>query len=550
MRAPVLAALCFLVGCHSSADLASTQQDSGSHHFSKEVFANACRSTLATPQTASDAGVAGTLNLVSTACFPDGGTFTVIVNNEYEEGTSLDGGAVNVIRGTESTVAAPHNIGALATVILTQRVLEQFGSDFVEAGAFAGPTGPTGPTGASVTGPTGPTGAQGVTGPTGPNGAVGATGPTGPQGSVGATGATGSQGVTGPTGPTGPAGSTGSGGAVNISGPAGSRPAASGSGKIYFSTDVPVAYLDDPDAGAWLQFASEYLPKGAAASSYTLIATSNGCGGGSTIGLTQFGDSIRALSTSSGSCTQPALIASGALGGSSAWAVNLVATWMPQQLSGQSPMLGIVVATGTTSGTSTGTFYGIQGYTNDNTVQLVANNGTTLGSNNGTQLFTSIPGNFWYGTGRVHFRLLADGTELHYQISSDGINWLDVYSAATPSSLTDYGFFMGAISSGGTTNYGQSIIHSNNISTPTQYSVTAATNATPSVITIGTHTIVPGDLVAIHGTVGNTGINTTAGAGTLGGALIVTAVGSTTITTTAGGNGAWVSGGTVTLLSR
>lgn len=131
-----IATAALLAGCHGpggtiDGDAGSTKR---SPIFAREVFANNCHSTLSLAQAASDAGVAGTLSVASNSCMPDSGTFTIIVDSEYEEGVSLDGGLINVIRGTESTVATPHNIGALATVILTQRVLNQFGADFANSG--------------------------------------------------------------------------------------------------------------------------------------------------------------------------------------------------------------------------------------------------------------------------------------------------------------------------------------------------------------------------------------------------------------------------------
>ena len=462
-----------------------------------------------------------------------------------------------------------------------------------------GPTGPTGPTGtaSTVTGPTGPTGsASTVTGPSGPSGPTGpagsatntgATGPTGPAGSTGSTGSTGSPGlasstgatgpvgstgptgptgsastVTGPTGatgigPTGPTGPTGAAGAAStVTGPTGptgtggastglasARPAATGSGKTYWCTDIPVAYVDDPTAVAWKQFATEYMPAGVTAGSYTTVGSIN---------LVQYADAVRAT-TYSNSTNSAVALASQSLGQTASWAVTLVATHNFLQYVSAGPCVGICVATGVASGSSVAR--ALYPYINQGGVGVEAS-GFTLGSNR-TTLYspaTSFSANttefgpYLGGTGRIHLRLLNDGSVLHYQFSTDGFHWMDFFSESTATSYSYYGFTLGTTNSG--SSYAQALIYENTTSTPTQYTVTGATNASPSVITIGTHSLQPGDVVSVHGSVGNTGINTASGNGSLGGGNLVTAVGATTITTTANGNGAWSSGGVVTLLSR
>jgi hypothetical protein len=56
-----------------------------------------------------------------------------------------------------------------------------------------------------------------------------------------------------------------------------------------------------------------------------------------------------------------------------------------------------------------------------------------------------------------------------------------------------------------------------------------------------------GTQVAIHGSLGNTSINTSSGNYSYGGNTIVTASTLTSITTLLNGNGAWTSGGVVTI---
>lgn len=90
------------------------------------------------------------------------------------------------------------------------------------------------------------------------------------------------------------------------SGLASSRPAATGSGKMYFATDVGVVYLDDPLAEVWLQFLSGYVPAGPAASAFTNAGS---------ISTSQYGDVVRAtyLQQATGQFAA-SLLASGSLG--------------------------------------------------------------------------------------------------------------------------------------------------------------------------------------------------------------------------------------------
>lgn len=147
----------------------------------------------------------------------------------------------------------------------TSEMTEAFNKLSSEIDITTGPAGPTGPTGASGAGSAGPmgatgsTGVQGATGPTGSAGAQGATGSTGPTG-AGVTGPTGTAGSTGPTGITGPTGPTG---AQGVTGPTGTstgvfligtfaaRPAATGSGRVYLTSDGPNSFWDNPATSQW-----------------------------------------------------------------------------------------------------------------------------------------------------------------------------------------------------------------------------------------------------------------------------------------------------------
>ena len=280
------------------------------------------------------------------------------------------------------------------------------------------------------------------------------------------------------------------------------------------------------------------MPKGALASSYSIVGI---------MSLSQYADTVRASMAGNSGNSSQALISSAGLSPSASWAVTLVGTWYPVVQSDY-PAFGVCVSTSNTSGT--GTVYTITVSSNGSTPYLhqeayTPGQGRTV-NNNETSGAPTVQ--MAFGTGRVHLRLLCDTVNLHFQVSSDGFNWTDWNTTACPSGLSYYGFMMG--SSGGGADYGVALIHSNNLITPITYNITAATNASPSVVTIGAHSIQPGDIVAIQGVVGATGLNSGTGNGTGGGGTLVTAVTSTTITTSINTPGAYSSGGIVTLLSR
>ena len=324
--------------------------------------------------------------------------------------------------------------------------------------------------------------------------------------------------------------------AVNSSGPANSRPAAAGSSGIYFCTDIPAAYFDDPVTKKWQQFSSEYLPFQSA--SYVLCGTS--------VSLVPYGDTLRFTCGDFSSNSVQALVPSSQLSNTGSWAVTGVASWMPAF--GQDyPGIDVCVAGGTTVGSSTtygmgvavngaGVYYHVEYFT------VGGSRSSLIAEASGAPIITM------FGNGKVRFRLVNDTVNLHYQISNDGFNWSDWWTGTCPTGLTHYGVMMG--SSGGSVDYGKSLIHSLRLTTPITYNITGATNASPSVITIGPHSIVPGDIVAIQRSAGNTGINTSTGQGDLAAGVLVKSVTATTITTTANGNGTWTSGGIVTLLTR
>jgi hypothetical protein len=441
------------------------------------------------------------------------------------------------------------------------------GSDVSPGGlqGASGPTGPTGPAGASgAQGATGPQGASGPTGSTGPIGVTGATGAAGAAGAVGATGATGAVGATGSAGTNGATGATGAGvtgatgpagssGVTGPTGPAGSaasvglasaRPTATGSGRMYFCTDVPVMYVDDPTQVAWVQFNVVPVPKGPAAASYTLVGN---------IGLTQYADSIRAAVYSQAANIASCALIAGSLPVGGSWVVTLAASFMTP--ASTFPSLCVCVTNGVASGSSTLWEMGLY-WQGGGSVQIHANSGTVGGT---TSRITAISATdqAWtvvqVGNGNaMHFRLLADSTNLHFQYG-DGTNWFDYGTIATPSGLTDYGICMG--DSG--TNAGatcQALVFENTLSalTVAQSTVTNVTSATPGVVTTSApHNLQDGDWVAIHGVGGTLGANSGTGSGPTNGGFPVHVLSPTTFqlvgTTT---TGTYTSGGVVTCVSR
>ena len=324
---------------------------------------------------------------------------------------------------------------------------------------------------------------------------------------------------------------------------AANRPSPTGSGKLYFCTDIPVAYFDNPNTSLWQQFFAEYMPAPPAASNFTITPANS-------LSITNYADALRVLNATNNSNTNCALIpASGQLNPTAAWTVTLVATFLPITNSDY-PDFGVGVSNGTTSGTST--IYGLSVATNGYS-PYIHQEVYTIGGGRSQNNNEQSPASPWFsfGNGRIHLRILNDTYAMRYQVSNDGFNWLDWYSTSSVSGLTDYGIWMAA--AGGSVNYSQVLVYSLALGTPTQYNVTGATNASPSVITIGTHSILPGDLVSVTGSNGNTGINTSQyGTGNgVQSAAVVASVTSTTITLNGyNGNGTWTSGGVVTLLSR
>jgi hypothetical protein len=332
---------------------------------------------------------------------------------------------------------------------------------------------------------------------------------------------------------------------ITKNGSANNRPVATGSGEMYVCNDIPVLYIDDPTTKTWLQYTSEYIPKPPGVSTYTVVGN---------MGIQSYGDSIRAMYTSTSSITNAAaLTPSAALGASALWKVTMVATIL-LQFDQQYPELGVCVSNGTTSGTSVSyvASFSAQDYSGANVQaeEMIIGTTTRNALIGGVNYEGWLPWHTW-GTGRAHLRLLNDGAVLHYQVGNDGFNWYDFMSTATPTpsgGFTNYGFSM-QNGQGSAPNYLQSLIHENTLGTPVSYTVTGYTNASPSVITIGTHSIQAGDIVSINGAANGLNTSTSTGAGPFNSGVIVTSVTSSTITTTQNTTGTGATG-TVILLSR
>jgi hypothetical protein len=261
------------------------------------------------------------------------------------------------------------------------------------------------------------------------------------------------------------------------------------------------------------------------------------------------GNSISAMMGTNTQANTGCALASGSLGSSSSWRVKLLCTFNPL-LNVQYPTIGVCVSAGVTLNTSH--VYGLGLWVNSSIPGLhvldFAAGGSRNSSTNEVGAQTILMGS---GTGRLHLGLLADGTNLHYQWSPDGYHWQDWYSAATPSSLDHYGFFLGNDFAGGGNAWASGMIHSNILTTVTQYSITAVTTgaAGTNKLTIGTHSLRVGDWVAIHGESGSTNVNTSSG-NFFAGAVLVVGVTSTQISINTTVGGTHTSGGTVTLLTR
>ena len=325
-------------------------------------------------------------------------------------------------------------------------------------------------------------------------------------------------------------------------GPYASRPAATGSGRTYQCTDIPVEYIDVAP-GVWSQRYSAYVPNSSVtASSYIYVSPQ--------LRAMQSGDAITVsnVDLTGGTCTCALTVPGGSMSASACWAVTLTAVWSTTCMS--YPQINLIVAASAASGASAYSvgFYAASGPVGVHYIHFPVDGASTFSVSAGSAMFA-------FSANIVRLRILNDGGNLlHTLLSPDGIIWTPVYSDS-PQTVTAYGFFLGVdAGSNGMTQFGRMTILENNYhdaSTIQQYSVSAVTTtSTTTTVTLGAHSILPGDLVSVRGMTGLTNLNITSpgGAGTC--VWPVAAVTSTTITIISAPSGAYTGGGIVTLVSR
>jgi hypothetical protein len=321
---------------------------------------------------------------------------------------------------------------------------------------------------------------------------------------------------------------------------AANRPVATGSGKVYYCTDAPLLYVDDPTAVAWIQFVSTPAAAPVSASSYGEFGN---------LAIYQLGDSIRATTYSSVNSISSAALTPGSLPQASPWTVDLCASFNAPAAT-LYPQLAVVLSAGAVNGTSVTQQFQI--YQNGGTSYSAQYTTATLGGARiGSTAINGILPTQTSGN-QARIRFLNDGTNLHMQFSNEGFYWWDTDTIASVASLDHYGFGLGGDFSGDPS-LTQAIIFKNSLGSVTvpQSTVTNATNASPIVMTTSApHQLLTGDWVAVHGVVGNTNANTTTGG--FGNSMTAVLVTDSTHFQLVGrsGSGAYVSGGTVTLLSR
>lgn len=323
------------------------------------------------------------------------------------------------------------------------------------------------------------------------------------------------------------------------------RPPPTASGRVYYCTDMPVQYVDDPSGNGWLMFVDgTYCPKPASASSYTTVGS---------IALNNYADVLRtAIYTNSTSAANCALL-SGTLTSTVPWIINLVSTYN-SIVNTEFPEMGVIVTNGTTSGVSTG--YGLYVVTNvgPNTFVTINSQFTVGGTRTISPQLISNQG-LLAGNGLIHIRLLNDTINLHYQMSSDGFHWSDVFCQTTPSGLTNYGHYVGCDVGTGSDAYGQILVYRNDLIAPSQFAITGATTASPIVITAVNHNFQSGDTVSIQNVGGLSGANsgtTTTGIGSSSSyAWMIQVLSSSTFSLIgSSGSSTYTSGGTATLVGR
>lgn len=328
-------------------------------------------------------------------------------------------------------------------------------------------------------------------------------------------------------------------------GAASARPVAVGSGHQYLCSDIPVLYTDTAP-GIWTGQLSTFLAPPPTASSYTAVGN---------IALYQQADAVRAVGTIN--AATGAALAAGSLPQTTPWFVTFHAIAVQQQ-GQQFPEIAEIVSNGTTSGTSVSYNNGL--YQDPGVGIHVTRDvlGTTTRQN--TYVENSTTNAFNAANGGIHMRILNDGATMHMQLSNDGYLWQTYYGLDTPSGLTNYGFWIGNENNSAQFASAQILVLQQTLSTgPTvpQLTVTGATGngVNPLVVNVSgtvTGNYFVGDYVSVKGMTGETAANTGSNNGPTGSlARVITAETSNTLSFgEVTGTGTWISGGTITLISR
>ena len=229
---------------------------------------------------------------------------------------------------------------------------------------------------------------------------------------------------------------------------------------------------------------------------------------GTAMELVQEGPILYATMTDPAIGVLPAALIAASLSG--VFSVELQAIWTPPN-NQQFPAVGVLVSTGTSAGVSQ--VYTFQIYQNGMILGLVDAQWTLGGGRGPIGIGLEFGGApVVIGDATVRLRLLSDGVLLHYQHSADGIEWYDKASAALPGALTHYGFSIGGSPSNGPGLAKGRILKHKYSATVPQGVISAASGAgVPIQCTCAGHGLRSGDMVAIHGAVGNTAMNTVVG---------------------------------------
>jgi len=324
---------------------------------------------------------------------------------------------------------------------------------------------------------------------------------------------------------------------IASTGLASARPAAAGSGALYFCTDVPIVYVDDPTTATWQGFDHNGYNVGGGPGpvvNWTVVGS---------VGLMSTGDAIlstAAVNNLSNQVLQP--IPAGVTG-AGPWKVTFTGE-MSFTRGATFPEVGVCVSNGTTSGTSIALFCGAYQFSSNNMVpgawQETLHTQTRPAIYFGDNTFTQMTGP-WY------FRILNDGTNYLYQYSQHhGAFWRTFFNntvAGVGLTITDFGWTVGCVNGSG---YASALVTGCSMQTLSQTAISNVTEAA-SLYTITTstaHGLNTGDSVTITSVTG-TGTNPN---GVYENTVIVT--NPTTFTLPAGGAFTYTSGGNVTLTSR